>query len=289
MQTVDFFSPVVDDPFTYGQIAAANALSDVYALGARPVTALNLVGFPSKVLSLETLERILAGGLSKTDEAGVAVIGGHTVEDPEPKFGLAVTGLVDPAKAVLNRGARPGHRLLLTKAIGTGVVSNAIKKGIASPAAIEEAVASMARLNRRASELMLEHGAAACTDVTGFGLLGHLHNLLAASGVAARLRASAVPLLEGARELAVNGSFPGGSRRNLDWARGFTRFDAGVSETSRLLLADAQTSGGLLVALAPEDALGYREALAREGLVGAEIGEIEATKRDGEAGTIEVV
>lgn len=273
----------MDDPFSYGQIVAANSVSDVYALGGRPIIALNIVGFPSKVLPLETLGAILAGGAAKAAEAGVTIVGGHTVEDPEPKYGMAVTGLVDLALAVLNKGARPGDRLLLTKPIGTGIVSNAIKRGTASAEAIEEAILSMTTLNRSSSEIMVRHRAHACTDVTGFGLLGHLHNVLAASGAAARITASTVPLLRGAE--APDGNFPGGSRRNLEAARSYTVFGAGVSEWKRLLLADAQTSGGLLIACARETAPAMLAELCGAGARAADIGEVVA----GASGSIEVV
>jgi selenide, water dikinase len=284
VQTIDFFSPLVDDPFIYGQIAAANALSDVFALGAKPMLALNVVGFPSKVLGLEILGEILRGGADKCAEAGVTIVGGHTIEDPEPKYGLAVTGVVDPARAVLNRGARPGDALVLTKPIGTGIVANAIKRDVADPEAVAEALASMTQLNQRASELMVAHGAHACTDVTGFGLLGHLHNLLAASGVAAHLQADRVPVMKGAERLALAGHFPGGTRRNLEAAAAYATFAPGVDERRRLILADAQTSGGLLIACPPDRTDALESALRQSGLTAATLGEV----REGSAGTIGV-
>jgi selenide, water dikinase len=284
VQTVDFFAPLIDDPRAYGRIAAANALSDVYALGARPLTALNIVGFPAKVLPLSILEEILAGGAEACAEAGVTVVGGHTIDDAEPKFGLAVTGVVDPTRAILNSGAKPGDKLLLSKALGTGIVANAIKKGHAEPEAIAEAVASMCQLNRVPSELMVRHRATACTDVTGFGLLSHLQNLLLASGVAARLRSNDVPVLRGARLLAEAGNFPGGTRRNLAAAADFVKFPDDVPERVRLILADAQTSGGLLIACPPGQSAALCAALVSAGFVGAQIGEIVA----GVAGTIQV-
>ena len=250
VQTVDFFPPIVDDPFAFGQIAAANALSDVYAVGGRPLTALCLVGFPSKVLPLEVLEAILAGAARTCAQADCTIVGGHTIEDAEPKFGLAVTGVVDPNRAVLNSGARPGDDILLTKAIGTGIVANAIKQlGRRSPGAIAEAMASMTALNRTAAEWMFDAGATAATDVTGFGLLAHLHNLLTASGCAATLRADAVPVFESARALLAAGHVPGGSRRNLEAAAAYADFSPALSADTRLLLADAQTSGGLCLTL----------------------------------------
>jgi selenide, water dikinase len=285
VQTVDFFAPLVDDPHAYGRIAAANALSDVYALGARPLTALNIVGFPAKVLPLSILEAILAGGAEACAEAGVTVVGGHTIDDAEPKFGLAVTGIVDPARAVLNSGAQPGDRLLLTKALGTGIVANAIKRGQATAEAIAEAVASMGKLNRIPSELMVRHRATACTDVTGFGLLSHLQNLLLASGAAAVLRANDVPVLRGARLLAEAGNFPGGTRRNLTAAGDFVQFPEALPERVRLILADAQTSGGLLIACPAEESTSLSADLLAAGFVGAQIGEVVA----GAPGTIRVV
>ncbi len=284
VQTVDFFAPLVDDPFAYGRIAAANALSDVYALGARPVIALNLVAFPAKVLPLSQLEAILAGGADACLEADVTIVGGHSIDDPEPKYGLAVTGLVDPARAVLASGAHPGDVLLLGKAIGTGIVANAIKRGEAPADAIDEAVASMSKLNRRASELMLRHGATACTDVTGFGLLGHLHNLLVSSGAAARLHAAEVPVLRGARALAASDHFPGGTKRNLEASSAYTEFVPAIDARTKLLLADAQTSGGLLVACPAASARALSADLTAAGYTGAAIGEVVA----GPAGTIRV-
>jgi selenide, water dikinase len=287
VQTVDFFPPIVDDPFSYGQIAAANALSDCYAVGARPITALNLVAFPRKVLPLSVLEAILAGGADRCAAGGCTVVGGHSIDDSEPKFGLSVTGLLGPGEdPVLNRGARPGDMLVLTKPIGTGIVANALKKGLAPESAVAEAVGSMTHLNDVAARVMRAEGATACTDVTGFGLLGHLHNLLLASGVSGEVRFRDVPVFAGARALADAGHFPGGTKRNLEASRVFTRFDDGVPERVHLVLADAQTSGGLLLSVPAARRQGLVRALHEAGENAAVIGEIEA--REGVAGRIVV-
>lgn len=246
VQTVDFFTPIVDDPFTWGRIAAVNAMSDVYAMGARPVTALNLVGWP-RSLDFEILGQVIEGGAAACEEAGVTVIGGHSVDDPEPKFGLAVTGIVHPEVVVHTQGAKPGSDLVLTKAVGTGIISSAIKEGEAPPEAIEVAVASMIELNRAACDSMLEVGAEAATDVTGFGLLGHLHDMLGGR-LDADVEFSAVPLLSGAVELAERGILPGGSKRNREAVAPFVDADR-IDEASLAVLFDAQTSGGLLIAV----------------------------------------
>jgi selenide, water dikinase len=275
--TADFFTPIVDDPFDFGRIAAANALSDIYAMGARPLFALNLVGFPRKLLSEGLLEEILRGGAEIAREAGAPILGGHSIDDAEPKYGLSVIGEVDPAKIVRNTGARPGDMLVLTKPIGTGIIATALKNDKAPAAAIDAAVKSMTTLNRAASEAMIEVGVRAATDVTGFGLMGHLNEMLAASGVGARIRASRVPLLEGAPALAEAGQLPGGTRRNFDDARPLTRFAESIPEWMRLLLCDAQTSGGLLIAVAPERATSLAEALQRRRTPAADIiGEVVA-------------
>jgi cysteine desulfurase NifS/selenium donor protein len=249
VQTVDFFTPIVDDPFEFGAISAANSLSDVYAMGARPLFALSVVGFPSARLPIEVLGRILAGARSKTDEAGIAIVGGHTVDDTEPKFGLVVTGIVDPEKVVTNRGARPGDALVLTKPIGTGILSTALKRGIIGDEARRFLSDTMAALNRAASEAMQETGVSACTDVTGFGLLGHLLEMMIGSDAAAVVSSSKVPLLAGALQAAVAGAVPGGTRNNFSHTEPSVEYDPGVSETMKLLLNDAQTSGGLLISV----------------------------------------
>lgn len=248
VQTVDFFTPVVDDPYTFGRIAAANALSDVYAMGARPITALGVAAFPRK-LGMEVLNRILRGGAEKAAEAGIAVAGGHTVDDAEPKYGLVVTGLVSEADLVLNRGARPGDRLILTKPLGVGALTTAHKRGEISEADLEEVVAVMEQLNAFAASVMVRYGAHACTDVTGFGLLGHLSEMAAASGVKAVVEASAVPVLSSALPFLREGRMPGGSWSNLEFLQGRVQAAPGVDPAVLHALYDAQTSGGLLMAV----------------------------------------
>ncbi|MCH8612967.1 selenide, water dikinase SelD [Arsenicicoccus dermatophilus] len=240
--TTDFFTPVVDDAYDWGRIAAANALSDVYAMGGRPVVAVNLVGWPRDSLPLELLREVLRGGLDIAREAGCPVGGGHSIDDPEPKYGLAVTGLVDPDRLLRNDRARAGLPLSLTKPIGVGLLNNRHKT---TGEVFPQAIASMVALNAEAGRAAVAAGAEAATDVTGFGLLGHLHKMMRASGVTARLSAAGVPVLEGAREALRDGYVSGGTRRNLDWVR--PSLDATVDEDTLLLLADAQTSGGLLV------------------------------------------
>jgi selenide, water dikinase len=284
--TTDFFTPIVDDPFDFGRIAAANALSDIYAMGARPLFALNLVAFPRDLLNSGLLEQILRGGSEIALQAGVAILGGHSIEDREPKYGLCVIGEVHPDRIVRNTGARPGDVLILTKPLGTGVIATAIKAGIASANAIAQATASMIALNRSAAEVMLRVGVNAATDVTGFGLLGHLASMLRASGAAARIHARLVPLLPDAWELAEQGKLAGGTRRNRTDVEPFVTWDAGVPESLRWLLCDAQTSGGLLIATAPEHADRMLQQLtAAETAAAARIGEVVK----GDAGRIEVV
>jgi len=283
--TADFFTPIVDDAFDFGRIAAANALSDVYAMGARPLFALNLVGFPRKLLSEGLLEEILRGGSETMRQAGVPTLGGHSIDDAEPTYGLVVVGEVDPAHMVTNAGAEPGDVLVLTKPIGSGVIATAIKNGAASSDSVGEAVEVMSTLNEGAARCMVAVGAHAATDVTGFGLLGHLHRLLAASGVAARLRADDVPLLTGARSLAAAGHVPGGTDRNLTDLAAHVRFGPSVDEVTRILLADAQTSGGLLIAVPPGRADDLIAALEGEASSRAAVGVV----LEGAAGAIEVV
>ena len=246
--TADFFTPIVDDPYDFGRIAAANALSDVYAMGARPLFALNLVAFPRKLLDRGLLGDILRGGAEMARAAGIAIVGGHSIDDAEPKYGLSVVGEVHPARIIRNIGARVGDVLVLTKPIGTGIIATAIKNERAPAESVAAAVASMTTLNRAASEIMLRVGVHAATDVTGFGLLGHLHEMLRGSGVGAQLRASAVPLLPGAKELVQAGNVPGGTRRNHADAAAVTTWSPAIPEWQQLLLCDAQTSGGLLIA-----------------------------------------
>jgi selenide, water dikinase len=247
--TVDFFTPIVDDPFDFGRVAAANALSDIYAMGARPRFALNLIAFPRDLLGSGALEEIVRGGGEIALEAGIAVIGGHSIDDAEPKFGMCVIGEADPRLLTRNNGAKPGDVLVLTKPIGTGVIGTAIKQELASDDVIRTAVDCMVTLNRGAAEAMIRVGVSAATDVTGFGLPGHLRNMLRASGVAAEIDAGAVPLLPGAAELAADGCIAGGTRRNLDDVAADIHWDDALTELQRLLLCDAQTSGGLLISV----------------------------------------
>jgi selenide, water dikinase len=245
LATADFFTPVVDDAYDWGRIAAANALSDIYAMGGRPVVAVNLLGWPRDTLPVELAQEVLRGGLDVAREAGCPVAGGHSIDDPEPKYGMAVTGLAPADRLLRNDAARAGQPLSLTKPLGVGVLNNRHK---ATGEVFPEAVASMVALNREAAVAALEAGIEAATDVTGFGLLGHLYKLARASGVTAVVDAAAVPYLAGARESLAEGFVPGGSRRNLDWVRPELAVGAGIDEDELVLLADAQTSGGLLLA-----------------------------------------
>ena len=255
VQTADFFTPIVDDPYAFGRIAATNALSDVYAMGGRPVSALNLVAYPLETLGPEILREILRGGADAVAEAGASIVGGHSIDDPEPKYGLAVTGVVDPRAVLTNAGGRDGDALVLTKPLGAGAVATALKRGLAGAALVERAVAVMSALNAEASERARAAGASALTDVTGFGLLGHVHELAEASGLAAEIDASAVPAIEGVIELlADERAVAGGSRRNRADAETFATFADAVVEPRRRLVCDAMTSGGLLAAVAPERA-----------------------------------
>jgi selenide, water dikinase len=269
VSTVDFFTPIVDQPEAFGAIAAANSLSDVYAMGATPLFALGLVAFPRDKLGSGLLERIVAGGAAKLAEAGVPVVGGHSIDDAEPKFGYAVTGEVHPDRVVTHAGARTGDMLYLTKPLCSGLVATAVKRGLCPPDLEARAIAVMSHLNRAASAAMVAAGASAATDVTGYGLVGHLRNLR----VGAEIRLGAVPVLAGVRELAADDLFPGGTRRNhqavrdeVDWG--------GLPEADQLLLSDAQTSGGLLVAIAPERAAAFEAAMAGEPYPAARIGEV---------------
>jgi cysteine desulfurase len=269
VQTVDFFTPIADDPFDFGAVSAANSLSDVYAMGARPLFALSVVGFPSRRLPLSVLERILEGAAEVAREAGISIVGGHTVDDTEPKFGLAVTGVVHPDRVVRNSTARAGDELVLTTPIGTGILATAVKRGLADEATARRLVSTMRRLNKDAAAAMEKTGANACTDVTGFGLLGHLREMAAGSGLDVDLEASCVPVLERARDLAAADVVPGGTLDNLEHVSRFVDWSPGLSRVDRLLLADAQTSGGLLIAVAPERTAALLAALQAGGVVEA--------------------
>jgi selenide,water dikinase len=274
VQTVDYFTPVVDDPGDWGRIAAANALSDIYAMGGMPSTALQLVGWPRGKLSFDLLGEVILGGIGKLEEAGCLLIGGHSIDSPEPTYGFAVTGFVEPDQLTTNGGARPGDRLVLTKPIGMGIISTAIKNNKVDPEMIADAIDVMAELNAGAARAMSAVGVNAATDVTGFGLLGHLGEMVAASEVAAVIEHGAVPLIDGVRELAEAGVVPGGTERNLVAVERFTDF-GNLDAADRLILADAQTSGGLLISVAADRTGDLVEALIVEGTRSAAVvGEI---------------
>ena len=299
VQTVDFFTPIVDDPYTFGQIAATNALSDVYAMGGKPLTSLALVCFPEKG-DLEILERILAGGLSKMIEAGCTVVGGHSIRDEETKFGYSVTGVIDPKRVLTNQGAQPGDRLLFTKALGTGVISTAIKKGVAKQEWIDAAVKSMTTLNKAAAEVIItghvgadalvrpaERSSAgqpraavatwtvhALTDVTGFGLIGHAREMALASSVSLVLHSAKIPALEGALDCIRASYIPGGLKANRDFAECLVGYDESVPAGTRALLFDPQTAGGLLISVASEGSAALRQLLNEAGVPAVEIGEV---------------
>jgi selenide, water dikinase len=274
VQTVDFFTPIVDDPYTFGEIAAANSLSDVYAMGGRPITALAITGFPNSGKDVGILENILRGGLSKMQEAGCTVIGGHSIGDEEIKFGYAVTGLINPQRVLTNSGARPGDRLLLTKRIGTGVIGTAIKQGRASEAAVTAAIDSMRALNRLASEVALKYEIHAATDITGFGLLGHAREMAAGSQVSMVIDSSSVELLAEAQDYARLGMLPGGLKRNIEFVSGCVDWVDSVAEPIRNLLYDPQTSGGLLLAVDASGAPKLLAELQNLGVPCREIGEV---------------
>jgi selenide, water dikinase len=292
VQTVDFFTPIVDDPYAFGQIAATNSLSDVYAMGGRPLTALAMVCFPEKG-DLAILERILAGGLSKMIEAGCTVIGGHSIRDEETKFGYSVTGLIDPDRVLTNGGAKAGDRLLLTKALGTGVISTAIKKGVAKQSWIDAAVASMTTLNKQAAEIVVgcvgtaapgrpversstnqTQSVHALTDITGFGLIGHAREMALASNVSLKLYASRVPLLNGALDCVRAGHIPGGLKANREFAECVVEYEAGIPDEVKTILFDPQTAGGLMISVSQEYAGELMRLLNDAGVQAAEIGEV---------------
>ncbi len=275
LQTVDFFTPIVDDPYTFGQISAANSLSDIYAMGGKPLFALNIVGFPIKELSNTILSEIMQGGADKAAEAGIPIVGGHSIDDSEPKYGLVVTGEAIEQNIWTNSGAQPGDHLILTKPIGTGIISTAIKKEKASIDIISSASDSMKMLNKKASEIAQKFNPTAATDITGFGLIGHLIEVCDASNVSAIINFNEIEFLPGAVDLANEGVIPGGSKRNFEHAEKFTAFSSSLSFTQKLLTCDAQTSGGLLIALPPKEATQY---LNEFGFKAKKIGEIESRK-----------
>ena len=283
--TNDFFAPIVDDPFDYGQIAAANALSDIYAVGGTPITALNISAFP-RDLGSDVIAKILEGGQAKAAEAGILIIGGHTVDDKEPKYGLAVVGTITPGEQITNANAQPGDVLILTKAIGSGFITTASKFGSAPADSIAAAVKSMATLNKGAAVAMQEVGVNASTDVTGFGLLGHLVQMMKASATSATVNWSAIPFLPGAIDLALAGSTSGGTLRNMEALQGEVLYGEGISEFEFMVLADAQTSGGMLISV-PEERSGalIKSLVANETLYSEVVGRID---NDGQSGTVTI-
>jgi selenium donor protein len=274
VQTVDFFTPIVDDPYWFGAISTANSLSDIYAMGAEPIFGLSIVGFPSNRLPLSVLEDILKGAQDKAKEAGIAILGGHTVEDNEPKYGMAVTGLVHPEKILRNSTAKPGDALILTKPLGMGILTTALKQGIVDPGTEKKIIQIMASLNKKAAEVMGEYPVNACTDITGFGLLGHLHEMTLGSGVNARIKLEDVPILREARGFAEMGIIPGGTVNNLSFVEPHVSFDEKISHIDQILLADAQTSGGLLISLPSQEVLEFLARLRSQGVQASKIGEM---------------
>ena len=285
VQTIDFFPPIVDDPYDFGAIAAVNALSDVYAMGGTPLLALNIVCFPED-LPKEVLGRILLGGMDVAKEAGIVIAGGHTVKDREPKYGLSVTGIVRPDRIITNADAAAGDDLVLTKPLGSGIITTAAKAGVTDDATIAGAVEAMRQLNRAGAEAMVEAGVKSATDITGFGLAGHLLGMLKASGTAAKLRFSDIPLLPGVQELAERGVVPGGTRNNLDAFDAQVAWGDGITDEEKLIFCDAQTSGGLLIAVPSASTQAVLDGLARRGVTGAVIGRVVAEEEA--ANTIEV-
>lgn len=276
VQTVDFFTPIVDDPYDFGRIAAANALSDVYAMGGTPVSALNIATFPIDTLDPHILERILEGGATIAQQAGVAILGGHTIKDTEPKYGMAVMGTIDPQRIVTNANARPGDILVLTKPLGTGILSTALKRGEIGDDQMSEAVNWMATLNDRAGLALQIVEAHAATDITGFGLLGHAYEMARGSGVSIHIDANAVPLMSGVLDLIERDVLPGGSRDNAAVHAQFTTYAPSVPQALRIALSDAQTSGGLLVSLPPDSLRAFQEALEGAPVLCAVIGEVRS-------------
>ena len=280
IQTVDFFTPIVDDPYTFGQIATVNALSDVYAKGGRPLTALNIVCFPVKAMDISILREILTGALNKMREAGVVLVGGHSVEDNELKYGLSITGVIHPDRVIMNQGAKAGDKLILTKPLGTGIISTALKGGEASEQAVARSVSSMATLNKKASELMLTIDVHACTDITGFGLLGHACEMIEGTDVGMIIYSEKVPYFPEAKEYAEMGMVPGGTARNRDFRLKMVDIDKNVSKIMIDILFDPQTSGGLLMSVPANTAEPLLKKMRRAGIVAAFIiGEVVAKPR----------
>lgn len=270
IQTLDFFTPIVDDPYMFGQIAAANSLSDIYAMGGKPLTAMNIVAFPVKTLDIAVLGEILKGGFDKVQEAGALMLGGHSVEDNEPKYGLSVTGIVHPDRIKTNSGSRRGDKLILTKPLGTGVISTALKGEIIGDEEAKEAITLMAELNAAAAQAAQDYNVSACTDVTGFGLLGHLYEMACAGKIGFHLDYTRIPFLSRVKELAEEGMVPGGAYRNRDYLKACVEIKPSVSELEALLLFDPQTSGGLLLSVPPDEAENLLRVLKEKG-IGAEL------------------
>ena len=271
IQTIDFITPIVDDPYIFGQIAAANSLSDVYTMGGKPITAMNVVCFPTKTQDISVLGEILQGGLDKLKEAGAALVGGHSIEDPELKYGLSVTGVVHPANLITNKGAQIGDKLIITKPLGTGIVSTALKGGVAGKEAVAHITASMTALNKRPSELMLEAGAHACTDITGFGLLGHACGMIENSMVGMEINIAAIPIFPEVRGLAKMGLVPGGTHRNKEFRLNMIEHAGIIGDDIWSILFDPQTSGGLLISIASANADTLLENLHRHSIEDAAI------------------
>jgi len=281
VQTVDFFTPVIDDPFEFGAIAAANALSDIYAMGAKPLFALNIVAFPVNRLPISALQSILKGALSVIEEAGIFILGGHTIEDNEPKFGMVVSGIVHPSKILRNSTSKAGDILILTKPLGTGILSTGLKRNMLSKPQKDELYQTMRRLNKQDAEIMIKYRVNACTDVTGFGLLGHLKEMMEASDMSAELNASSVPCLDGALDLAAQGVIPGGTSNNILFTEKTVNFSYGVNSAMQILLADAQTSGGLLISVNPDDSKALLSEIRASGNAhAAEIGIVTGSKNN---------
>jgi len=274
VQTVDFFPPIVDDPYQFGQIAAANAVSDIYAMGGKPLTALNIVCFPIDKLPAEILTRILEGAGKKLEEAGAVVLGGHSIKDTELKFGVAVTGLINPKKIFTNAGAKVGDKLFLTKPLGTGIITTAIKRSAVSNELIENVVQSMIKLNRTPCELMMKHGAHAATDITGFGLLGHAYEMASASKISIQLYPNKIPIMDGVKELAAQGILTGGAEGNREFLAGKVSIPQGFDKNLEHVLFDPQTSGGLLIAMPAKKADEFSKALEKNRLNSEAIGEV---------------
>jgi selenide,water dikinase len=287
VQTVDYFTPVVDDPYVFGQITAANALSDIYAMGAKPLTVLNIIAFPTNSLPLSDMALTLQGGADKVREAGACVVGGHSISDREPKFGMAVTAIIHPNQVITNAGAKEGDWLVLTKPLGLGIITTAMKRGKASVEAEREAIQVMTTLNKDGAEVMTRVGVHSCTDITGFGFLGHLWEMTRASRVGAKIYAGSVPVLEEAKSLVAQGICPGGTRKNLEFLAQAVEFAAEITSETKLILADAQTSGGLLISVRPDKGRHLISELIAAGVPAHVVGEI--FKDDTGTGKISVI